>query len=452
MTSSPFWSRYSVMRLGEHAACRRAGLPSPTSRPDGTVAGEHVAGPQRAVVLEVLLGVQPATATTASAAAGSPRRDAGGVAAGAEPRLADLRAQEVVGVELGARLGERGRRDDGPIAGECAVVRRGSGRRSTANIMMWPASTGKRSMLTGGDSRPHGSSVRLGWCACPHALVSCRAARVCPSPVRARRCSARRRVSRRHGVPRSRGRGGAAREGRRPRQDRRRDQVAGLGRQDPVRPRERVGHRVDGVRRARGRGQRRRSGSRRSCCRRCSRRPRWWRSTCCSPRSSRRRACPPGTSASRPRSRPHAASSTSTTSARRRHGSRRSSSGRSTVAASMEMPVLTGGVQIPEYPGDHFHYVFVEDLDGRPGQRPAGDRRPVREDARPRHASASSASGCRCSATTASGRCTPTRCDPERAVLADPGAIRSRRGTSSTPTRRRRPRATARARSCSATR
>ncbi len=27
-------------------------------------------------------------------------------------------------------------------------------------------------------------------------------------------------------------------------------------------------------------------------------------------------------------------------------------------AASMEMPVLTGGVQIPEYPGDHFNYVF----------------------------------------------------------------------------------------------
>jgi citrate lyase subunit beta/citryl-CoA lyase len=29
------------------------------------------------------------------------------------------------------------------------------------------------------------------------------------------------------------------------------------------------------------------------------------------------------------------------------------------MAASMEMPVLTGGVQIPEYPGDHFHHVFV---------------------------------------------------------------------------------------------
>ena len=27
-------------------------------------------------------------------------------------------------------------------------------------------------------------------------------------------------------------------------------------------------------------------------------------------------------------------------------------------AASIEMPVLTGGVDIPEYPGDHFHYVF----------------------------------------------------------------------------------------------
>jgi citrate lyase subunit beta/citryl-CoA lyase len=27
-------------------------------------------------------------------------------------------------------------------------------------------------------------------------------------------------------------------------------------------------------------------------------------------------------------------------------------------AASIEMPVLTGGVQIPEYPGDHFNYVF----------------------------------------------------------------------------------------------
>jgi len=27
-------------------------------------------------------------------------------------------------------------------------------------------------------------------------------------------------------------------------------------------------------------------------------------------------------------------------------------------AASMELPVLTGGVHNPDYPGDHFHYVF----------------------------------------------------------------------------------------------
>jgi citrate lyase subunit beta / citryl-CoA lyase len=31
-------------------------------------------------------------------------------------------------------------------------------------------------------------------------------------------------------------------------------------------------------------------------------------------------------------------------------------------AASTEMPVLTGGVQLPEYPGDHFHYVFSKIL------------------------------------------------------------------------------------------
>jgi citrate lyase subunit beta / citryl-CoA lyase len=31
-------------------------------------------------------------------------------------------------------------------------------------------------------------------------------------------------------------------------------------------------------------------------------------------------------------------------------------------AASMELPVLTGGVAIPDYPGDHFHYVFSKIL------------------------------------------------------------------------------------------
>src|SRR5487761_789614 len=36
--------------------------------------------------------------------------------------------------------------------------------------------------------------------------------------------------------------------------------------------------------------------------------------------------------------------------------------GPAAFAASMEMPVLTGGVAIPEYPGDHFHYVFSKIL------------------------------------------------------------------------------------------
>src|SRR5665213_1161229 len=31
-------------------------------------------------------------------------------------------------------------------------------------------------------------------------------------------------------------------------------------------------------------------------------------------------------------------------------------------AASIEMTVLTGGVQLPDYPGDHFHYVFSKIL------------------------------------------------------------------------------------------
>jgi citrate lyase subunit beta / citryl-CoA lyase len=31
-------------------------------------------------------------------------------------------------------------------------------------------------------------------------------------------------------------------------------------------------------------------------------------------------------------------------------------------AASIEMPVLTGGVEVPGYPGDHFHYVFSKIL------------------------------------------------------------------------------------------
>ena len=78
-------------------------------------------------------------------------------------------------------------------------------------------------------------------------------------------------------------------------------------------------------------------------------------------------------------------------------------------AASMEMPVLTGGVQIPEYPGDHFHYVFMQDPDGRARQRPPGHRRPVPQDPRARRAARLRRCARASSASTASGRCTPTR-------------------------------------------
>src|SRR5438093_13087180 len=32
------------------------------------------------------------------------------------------------------------------------------------------------------------------------------------------------------------------------------------------------------------------------------------------------------------------------------------------MSASMEMPSLAGGLQIPEYPGDYFHYAFMKIL------------------------------------------------------------------------------------------
>src|SRR3989440_8044049 len=46
-------------------------------------------------------------------------------------------------------------------------------------------------------------------------------------------------------------------------------------------------------------------------------------------------------------------------------------------AASMEMPVLTGGGSIPEYGGDHFNYVFNKILMAGRGKRVQGNDRPV---------------------------------------------------------------------------
>ena len=180
--------------------------------------------------------------------------------------------------------------------------------------------------------------------------------------------------------------------------------------------------------------------------RRCSRPPRSSRSTCCSPRSRPRRACPSATSASRRRSRRPAASSTSRRSAPPRRGSRRSSSARSTSPRRWRCRSLTGGLQIPEYPGDYFHYVFSKILMAGPRQRAAGDRRPVRASARPRGlprllpAHPDPRLRRQVGAAPRPGRRSSTRCSRRRRSSS------TRRGTSSTPTRRRPPRATARAR------
>ena len=142
------------------------------------------------------------------------------------------------------------------------------------------------------------------------------------------------------------------------------------------------------------------------------------------PGREERPACPSATSASRRRSRRPAASSTSRRSARRRPGSRRSSSARSTSSASMEMPSLAGGLQIPEYPGDYFHYVFIEDPHGRPGQRPAGHRRPVREGPRPRGLPRLLPAHADPRLRRQVGAAPRPGHDPQRGVLADAGAVR----------------------------
>ena len=79
--------------------------------------GEHVARLGMAVVDVVLLGVQ------AAAPAAFAARHTGGLFAGAEPRLARLGPQVIVGIELRAGLHERRRRDDGAWLRVLGVVR-----------------------------------------------------------------------------------------------------------------------------------------------------------------------------------------------------------------------------------------------------------------------------------------------------------------------------------------
>ena len=93
-------------------------------------------------------------------------------------------------------------------------------------------------------------------------------------------------------------------------------------------------------------------------------------------------------------------------------------------AASMEMPVLTGGVAIPEYPGDHFNYVFskilmagrangLQVIDGPVPQGPGARRPPgvLAADPGPRLRR-------QVGPHPRSGR------GAQRGLLADPGAVR----------------------------
>jgi citrate lyase subunit beta/citryl-CoA lyase len=115
-------------------------------------------------------------------------------------------------------------------------------------------------------------------------------------------------------------------------------------------------------------------------------------------------------------------------------------------AASMEMPVLTGGVQIPEYPGDHFHYVFSKILmAGRANGLQVIDGPFLKIRSR---APVTTASARRCSATTASGHCIRPSRHPQQCSRRRRSS--STAWTSSTPTATTR--ASAKAPSCSATR
>ncbi len=96
-------------------------------------------------------------------------------------------------------------------------------------------------------------------------------------------------------------------------------------------------------------------------------RARWWRSTCSSPRSRRPPVARAGSGIEAQIETAQGLINVEEICA----ASDRLETiifGPADFAASTEMPVLTGGVQIPEYPGDHFHYVFSQDPHGRVGR------------------------------------------------------------------------------------
>ena len=129
-----------------------------------------------------------------------------------------------------------------------------------------------------------------------------------------------------------------------------------------MRPGQRLVDEVDRVRRDRGGRQRRRAPRRDHAAQGASRPPRSWPWTCCSRQVEQQAGLPVG----------HIGIEAQIETARGLinveeicAASPRLETiifGPADFAASMEMPVLTGGVQIPDYPGDHFHYVFTKIL------------------------------------------------------------------------------------------
>ena len=97
-------------------------------------------------------------------------------------------------------------------------------------------------------------------------------------------------------------------------------------------------------------------------------------------------------------------------------------------AASIEMPVLTGGVAVPEYPGDHFHYVFSKILmAGRANGLQVIDGPFLK--VRDHDALREFAMRTRMLGYDGKWALTPgPGADPERGVLAHPGAVRPRVG------------------------
>ena len=103
-------------------------------------------------------------------------------------------------------------------------------------------------------------------------------------------------------------------------------------------------------------------------------------------------------------------------------------------AASMEMPVLTGGVQIPDVPGRPLPLRVLQDPHGRAGQRPAGDRRAVPLHPRPRRLPRLLPAHPDARLRRQVGAPPRPGHDPERGVLARRRSSSTGRGTSSRPT------------------